>query len=70
MTGMADKLGVDPALSVTSGHLSAHELSAMQARCDACVRHDNCILWMVDHATAEAAPGYCLNSEELAQLRK
>ena len=71
MHGMADKLGVDPAVAVASGQLTAYELSAMQARCEACVRHDDCILWMVDHATgAETAPGYCLNSEELSQLRK
>ncbi len=70
MTGMADRLGVDPVVAVASGQIAAHELSAMQARCEACVRHDDCILWMVDRATADAAPGYCLNAEELSQLRK
>jgi len=70
MNGMADKLGVEPAVAVASGQLSSDELSAMQVRCEACVRHDDCILWMVDHSTgAETAPGYCLNAEELAQLR-
>ncbi len=70
MTGMADRLGVDPALAVASGQLTADALSGMQVQCGACVRKDDCILWMVEHATgADAAPGYCLNAEELAQLR-
>jgi hypothetical protein len=71
MQGMADKLGVNPAVAVTAGRLEAAELDGMVARCRSCTHSDDCILWMVDHSTgADAAPGYCLNSEELDMLRR
>ncbi|MBV0912647.1 DUF6455 family protein [Anianabacter salinae] len=61
MQGMADKLGV-----VAD---RAPDVEAMVTRCRACVKHDACILWMLDHPRAEAAPGYCLNAEDLLALR-
>ena len=71
MHGMADKLGVDPGVAVNSGVIGTGDLDAMIQRCKSCVRGDECVLWMLDHSTgAEAAPGYCLNSEELDQLRR
>ncbi len=61
LQGMADRLGVR--LTEVQG------IEPMSARCDACVRHDDCILWMMDHPAASVAPGYCRNAEELSVLR-
>lgn len=69
MTGMADKLGVNPLAAVNTGRLDQADLDAMISRCRSCVKGDDCILWMVDHAKADDAPGYCLNSEKLHALR-
>ncbi|MDJ0825239.1 MAG: DUF6455 family protein [Rhodobacter sp.] len=70
MHGMADKLGVTPTAALADGRLNQAGLDDMVARCRSCAKSDDCILWMVDHATgATAAPDYCLNREELQALR-
>lgn len=70
MQGMADRLGVDFPALLASGRLSAAERDGMVARCRDCTKGDACILWMVERESAEAAPDYCLNGEELATLRR
>ena len=68
MQGMADRLGVDIDAQVSAARLGAGERDAMVARCRDCTKSDDCILWMVEHATSDAAPDFCLNGEELAAL--
>ncbi len=71
MQGMAEKLGVSPAVAVQTGRLEEADLGDMVTRCRACTHADDCILWMVDHSTGtDAAPEYCLNGEELDLLRR
>ena len=71
MQGMAEKLGVSPIVAIRAGQLQETDLDDMVGRCRSCTHADDCILWMVDHdAGAKAAPGYCLNSEELDLLRR
>lgn len=69
MLGMAQKLGVDPHAMVAAGRLEAEDLAEMVDRCRGCARRDDCILWMVERATAGAPPGYCPNGERLSVLR-
>ena len=69
MDGMADKLHADLAEARADGALSRHEAAQMTARCQACTKHDDCILWLLDHDTgASKAPPFCLNAEELEML--
>ena len=67
MYGMADKLSVGAALSALPGD----RVEALVDACRRCVKPDDCILWMIDHANgAGTAPDYCLNAETLNQLRR
>ncbi len=69
MTGMADHIGADLGAALADGRLSQDEHMAMVAQCRDCTKPDACILWMIDHDHAEAAPDYCLNGERLGTLR-
>jgi hypothetical protein len=70
MHGMGDRLGVDVDRAVASGVIDAPELAQMVTRCGSCTQHDACILWMVEHQTAQThAPEYCLNTQELSYIR-
>ncbi|RMD89826.1 MAG: hypothetical protein D6811_11660 [Alphaproteobacteria bacterium] len=70
MLGMAERLGVDVKALVRTGALAPQEHAQMIARCRACSRADDCILWLVERDSAEKAPGWCLNAEELEALAR
>ncbi|WP_417243370.1 DUF6455 family protein [Celeribacter sp.] len=68
--GMAERLGADVAAAVNAGEMTAAELSNIVVRCGQCTKHDDCILWMLEHQGAQqAAPDYCLNTQELNYVR-
>lgn len=70
MHGMGDRLGVDVDRAARSGVIEAPELQQMITRCGQCTQHDACILWMVEHQTAQdSTPEYCLNTQELNYIR-
>ncbi|ALI55031.1 DUF6455 family protein [Celeribacter marinus] len=70
MHGMAERLGADIAAAVNSGDLSGSEVSQMVTQCGQCTQHDACILWMLEHQGPQnAAPDYCLNTQELSYVR-
>lgn len=69
MAGMEATLGVDLGASDVDALLGSEALAEMAARCDACTKHDACVIWLLENDTAQATPGYCRNSEEFAALR-
>ncbi|GAA3864372.1 DUF6455 family protein [Celeribacter arenosi] len=70
MHGMADRLGADVEIAARSGEISQGELSDMVTRCGQCTKHDDCIIWLIEHqGRQEAAPDYCLNTHELQYVR-
>lgn len=70
MHGMAERLGADVERAATAGELSREEVDDMVTRCGQCTKHDDCILWLLDHQGAqETPPDYCLNTQELQYVR-
>ena len=70
MIGMADRLGVSVAQATHSGIIEPKQASEMTHQCNNCTRHDDCILWLMEHQKRqEETPDYCLNSNELKYIR-
>lgn len=70
MHGMGDRLGVDVDRAVSAGLIDAPALAQMVTRCGQCTQHDACILWMIEHQTAQShTPEYCLNTQDLNYMR-
>lgn len=70
MHGMAERLGADVERAATAGEISREELSDMVTRCGQCTKHDDCILWLLEHqGPQQTAPDFCLNTQELQYVR-
>nr|WP_321510984.1 DUF6455 family protein [uncultured Celeribacter sp.] len=70
MHGMAERLGADVERAARSGELSRGELDDMITRCGNCTKHDECIMWLLNHqGPQDSTPDYCLNSHELQYVR-
>ncbi|WP_417249369.1 DUF6455 family protein [Celeribacter sp.] len=70
MDGMAERLGADVAAAARAGDLSREEVGDLVTRCGQCTRHDDCILWLMDHqGPQDAPPAFCLNTQELQYVR-
>jgi len=67
-TGMAERLGVDPAHDVGQPAGAAAYRAAV-LRCSNCTQAEACAGWQVEHAQADHAPGYCRNRLALEALR-
>jgi len=66
--GMADRLGVGGTPGIDQPAGAAAYRSAL-LRCSACAEAEACAGWQMEHARADAAPGYCRNRDALAALR-
>jgi len=70
MSRMAETLGADLDEVAMRGDLPPELRLDMLKRCTGCSAPGACSKWLDAHATADAPPSYCRNSDALSTLRR
>ena len=68
MNKMARRLGADLDEAELRGDLPPENRRAMLLSCTGCADPQGCEKWLAENTAADAAPGYCRNSDRLADL--